>query len=471
MASDLTHLDLLSTYLYQLKTLSSLDDKCIQILDILRKSGWAKVSLCFLNGKFETKKTLYSGYSAEEVKKSEENKLAPEKRKELLSSAVDRWRIIPFYYLPWRDERARRIVSDGLSTEIPLNLRIEWNRNDLLYAPLYYGGRPIAVLTLDEPRDKTAPNKVNLRVPSILHSVLGEIILQSVSEQYLANFQEVYRGVIERGTVGILEFDENSKITSSNTAAEQMLMISRERLLGNTFNKLFEDDILKQIIPSMNQAIESLSPAAVSILYKNENKETQQIDFQFAPIHTLFDFSSMICILTYPKKSDIFNIYSSIIKNVQDIIPALTGDFTAIQTNLIQLFCKQYKLIYPRLYLLSEDRSVLRCIYSYDPSFTDLRFFDHPYNRNSIAANAILDDQILFVSENDKTIRDVRKIWDLLKTKAALAVPLTISSDVKAALVFDTESSNFFLDESKKVILRFFARLISLTFRPAFEKK
>jgi hypothetical protein len=68
MHSDLTQLDLLSTNLYQLKNLKTMDEKCSYLLDTLRRAGWGKVSLSFLNSKYETRKTLYSGYEPEAIK-------------------------------------------------------------------------------------------------------------------------------------------------------------------------------------------------------------------------------------------------------------------------------------------------------------------------------------------------------------------------------------------------------------------
>ncbi|MFA4920802.1 MAG: hypothetical protein WC611_01575, partial [Candidatus Neomarinimicrobiota bacterium] len=73
-------------------------------------------------------------------------------------------------------------------------------------------------------------------------------------------------------------------------------------------------------------------------------------------------------------------------------------------------------------------------------------------------------------TEKEKNVRDLRRIWERLKTKAAVAIPLHIMTEIKAALVFDIESADFFLDESKKITLDLFGKLISLALRPIFEK-
>jgi hypothetical protein len=96
--------------------------------------------------------------------------------------------------------------------------------------------------------------------------------------------------------------------------------------------------------------------------------------------------------------------------------------------------------------------------------------FCHPYNRNSLAANAILENEIVFSSEKEQIVRDLRRIWERLKTKAAIAIPLHILPEVKAALVFDIQEKDFFIDESRKLSLDLFSNLISLVLRPLFEK-
>jgi len=63
MRNVLQLLDVLSSNLIHLKLKETLEDKCMVILDTLRKSGWGWVNLSFLNSKYETTKTLFSGYS------------------------------------------------------------------------------------------------------------------------------------------------------------------------------------------------------------------------------------------------------------------------------------------------------------------------------------------------------------------------------------------------------------------------
>jgi|GEM_PF-805739 len=470
MPSELTQLDTLSTNLNQLKTQKNFDEKCNFLLDTLRKTGWSKVSLGFLNSKFETKKSLYSGYTPEAIQFSESHKLPAEKRKTLLSATVERWRIVPFYYLPWRDERVRYILSDGLKTEIPLHYKNEWHKNDLLYAPIYFGGRPVAVLTLDEPKDQSVPNKVNLRAPTIIHSVLSEVILQSVSEEHYENFMQIHRSIIARGTIGIIELDEAGKIVDANDVAEQILTINKVKLIGNKYNKVFSDELLERITPALQESIETLKDVNLDIEYNNAYNEKHHIEIHLTPLHLLYDYTGMVFSLNYLDETEVFTIYKTVLDNFKTITSKLSGDYINIQKQLIQLMCEQYRFLYPRLYILSEDREILNCVLSYDPSLEDLSFFDHPFNRNSLAANAILENTLIYTTEKEKNIRDLRRIWERLQTKAAIALPLHIMTGITGALVCDIETPDFFLDESKKITLELYNHLIELTLRPAFEK-
>ncbi|MDD5231310.1 MAG: PAS domain-containing protein [Candidatus Marinimicrobia bacterium] len=470
MASDLNLLDTLSSNLYQLKILKTIDEKCNLLLETLRKTGWRKASLGFLNSKYETKKTLYSGYEPEAIQYSEDHKLPPEKRKALLSSAVERWRIIPFYYLPWKDERVRYILTDGLKTEIPLQHKPEWHKNDLLYAPIYFEGRPIAVLNLDEPKDPSIPSKVNLRAPTIIHSFITEVILQTVCEEHYENFLQIHRSIIARGTIGIIELDETGKIVDVNDVAEQILKISKVKLLDNKYNKVLNIEFLDQIAPAFQEAMKTLKDVNLNVDFCDINNEKHMLEVHLTPLHLLYDYTGMVLSFNYLEKTEIFATYRTVLDNLNALTSHLSGDYINIQNQLIQLMCAQYRFIFPRLYILSEDREILKCVLSYDPALENLSFFDHPFNRNSLAANAILEDMLVYTTEKEKNVRDLRRIWERLKTKAAVAIPLHIMTEIKAALVFDIESADFFLDESKKITLDLFGKLISLALRPIFEK-
>lgn len=464
MSSELQLFDILATNFFNLRTLKTLDEKCSLLLDTIRLCGWKNVSLSFLNSKYETKKTLYAGFTPENIQIAEQNRVPPQKRKELLSSQVDRWRIPPFYYLPWRDEKARQILTNGIKTEIPLNFKREWNKRDLLYAPFYVDARPVAVLTLDEPVNPAEPNKVNLRVPTIIYSLLLEIINRYYEQEYSLHFHQIQKKIIEMGTIGLIELDIDNKIIDVNIAAEQLLKKSREKLLTLRFDKFSSGNWYDQVYPLLTRAMETLE-SQVGIIAYTPYEQTYEIEIHFLPIHKMYDYWGMLCTITLPEKSEIFSFYRKIIDNIAILNRNLQGDPATIQMHLVDLLCKQFNLTYPRLYLLNRDQSQLDCIYSYDPSLTDLSLFNHTFNRNSLAANAIIENRVIFTSIREPEVRDLRKIWNYLGTKAAVAIPIIISEDLKGALVCDADVENFFLDDSKELILSLIGNLIALTLK------
>jgi hypothetical protein len=149
----------------------------------------------------------------------------------------------------------------------------------------------------------------------------------------------------------------------------------------------------------------------------------------------------------------------------------ITGDFSEIQQKIITLLCKQFHFRFPRIYKLSDDKSTLECILSFDEETQELEFFDHAYNRNSLGSTAIIDDQIIFATKNERQIRDVRRIWERLDTPGAIAIPLHINETIHSVLVCDFLDPVFELDMSKEIIFKFFSMVLGMTLKPLFKEK
>ncbi|PIS28061.1 MAG: hypothetical protein COT43_07240 [Candidatus Marinimicrobia bacterium CG08_land_8_20_14_0_20_45_22] len=469
MDSPLQLIEVLATNLVTLKSKKGLEEKCQHILDTLRKTGWQKVSFSFINNKYETKKTLYSGYSPTFIKEhSNLSKLPPSKRREMLSGIVERWRIGSFYYLPWRDADSRLIVSDGLSTEIPMKLRDQWHENDLLYAPILYESKPIAVLTIDSPKDKSVPNKVSLRVPMILHNFLQEVIEHFISQEYFSNYHLFEEKIAEKGTLGIVRIDYVGKITDINLAGELILKLDHQKIVGNNFFRILESDFVRQISHAMTQAIDTLEITTVIARYKEFTGKTSELEIIFFPQHVLWNYVGMNIVFKYPEAVEVYKIYSESLVKMNAINNAIIGDMETIQKNVIQTLCENYGLIYPRIYRLSNDGAHLECIFISGVEEEMPEFFNHPYNRNSLASCAIIDDEITYTTIEDKQIRDIRRIWTHLNTKGAIAIPLHVNESEKFCLICDMESIPFVLDLPKEILFKFISNIISMTLKPNY---
>lgn len=471
MASEVQILELLASNFNLIRIYETLDEKCQVLLDTLRKSGWERVTLSFLNNKYETKKTLYSGYSKDLIQIAEEKKLKPAKRKELLSSLVERYRLGTFYYLPWKDVRARTIVSSGRTTEIPIYVKDQWHAMDLLYAPLYYKSRPVAVLTLDSPKDKTTPNKVKLRIPQIIHSTLVQVISEYISQEYFSYSKELKEAIIAQGTIGIIEVKHDGKIKDINLAAEHILRLRKRNIESLFFLRYFDERFTKKIAPAFRKAAETLVPEKVESTFIFPDKTKKEMVLEFFPQHILYEYTGMICTVRYPESEDLYKIYSNIVNRLKEMSEAMIGDFSEIQRKIVFLLCRQFHFRFPRIYKVSDDKSTLECILSFDEETQDLAFFDHPYNRNSLGATAIIDDEIVFTTKLERHVRDVRRIWQRLDTPGAIAIPLHVNETIKSVLVCDFLEPVFELDMSREIIFKFFAMVLSMTLKPYFKNK
>lgn len=471
MLSEIQILDVLSSNFNRIRTYKTLDEKCQVLIDTLRKSGWGRVTLSFLNSKFETKKTLYSGYTEDLIKIAEEKKLAPLKRKELLSSMVERWRISSFYYMPWRDVKARTIVSSGRTTEIPIETKDQWHPMDLLYAPLYYKTRPVAVLTLDDPKDQSTPTKVKLRVPQIIHSTIIQVISEYISQEYFSYSKELKEAIMAKGTIGIIEIGHDGKMTNINLAGEHILKLRKKDLSDLLFLKYFDERFETKIQPTFEEAAETLKPSLLQTIYYFPDNTSKDLIIEFFPQHVLYEYTGMICTVNYPESKDLYRLYSNILDRLSELSNTITGDFSEIQRKIIALLCRQFHFRFPRIYKLSVDKSTLECILSFDEETQDLAFFDHPYNRNSLGSTAIIDDQIIFTTKKERQIRDVRRIWKRLDTPGAIAIPLHVNETIKSVLVCDFLEPVFEIDMSKEIVFKFFSMVLGMTLKPLFKEK
>jgi hypothetical protein len=465
MLSDIQILDTLENSFSNLKTYDTLDEKCQVLLAAMRKFGWGRVSLSFLNSKYETKKTLYTGYSEDQIKAAEEKKLSPLKRKELLSSIIERWRIGSFYYVPWNNVKARTIVSGGKTTYIPIDTKDLWNPMDLLYAPIYYQSRPIAVMTLDEPKDQETPNKVKLRIPSIILSTLREIIYGFIHQEYFSYSEDIKKAIIEKGTVGVIEVAEDDKMISINLAGEQLLKLRKKDVLQLFLSKHFDPRFITAIRPKFDEAVQSLTPTSIRTNFYYSDDTSKELVVGFYPQHILYEYYGMICTFNYPESLDLYKQYVNVLNRMRELSITITGDDTEILTNTVSLICQHFKFKYPRIYKLTDDLSTLECILVFDEDILDREFFNHPYNRNSLPATAIIDDEIIFSTRREPIIRDVRRIWERLNTQGAIAIPLHVSETIKAAFVCDLNEAEFEMDLSKEITFKFFATLLSMALK------
>jgi PAS domain S-box-containing protein len=76
----------------------------------------------------------------------------------------ERFRIGEFYHLPWSDPWVRKRFSEGtISSKLTQKDMVDWDPDDLLYAPLKLAdGRIVGILSIDDPLDGRRPTKESL---------------------------------------------------------------------------------------------------------------------------------------------------------------------------------------------------------------------------------------------------------------------------------------------------------------------
>ena len=463
MATDLQILETLSTNLFDLKTKRTLDEKCIIVLDTLRKTGWKRTSLSFLNEKFETTKTLYSGYTDEEIQHYESTLITSAKRKKLISSTVERWRVGLYYYLPWREERVRSIISDGMTTDIPIELRAVWNPMDMLYAPIFIDAQPVAIIALDQPRDGQVPNKVSLRVPNIMHALLTEVLQEFSTLKNYPFYDAIQSTELEKGVVGFIELSHDDKVASFNHAAEKLLRVQQKDATGQSIRKILAPSFTEKMLFHIEDARNRNQIVSTTLFYPDENARPEKIDFHFFPLHILYHYNGMVIALHYPDAKDIYKMYSEVLMKTDLLTLALAGPINQIEERLIQWLMQHFSFDHPRLYRISADRAQIICEKYYgNLDINDIRQFDQPFNRNSLAVSALLENETLITTRRNETIRDNRRIWQMLKTIGSIAIPMRSIEGSEFVLQCDLTNDLFELDMAKSILFKTFASFFAL---------
>ncbi len=352
-----------------------------------------------------------------------------------------------------------------MKSDIPVNLKDEWNDYDMLYIPIYYEALPVAVLLLDKPRNRTKPNRVSLRAQSIVHSCFIEVFHQYIYQENFPHSQILQDTVFGKGTIGVIKLDVLGKISSINIAAEHILSLDHEGLVDTDFFKHFSKDFIDQFTPYFDKAVQTLEITSFEIKYIGKNEVSEKLNVKLFPIHVLYEYRGMVCLVDYPEPTDIFKEYTNILTKLDPLTSAIQCDIKSIQNKLVEWLHDSFGFTYPRIYKLSEDETRMECIYFFDPRIKDIHFFDHSFNRNSLAASALIENKILHTSIYNRKYRDIRQIWKLLKTKGAIAVPLNVINDHKTVFVCDFDSNSLVMDMSKTIILRYFGNVLILTLK------
>jgi len=134
------------------------------IAQAIQGLGWRRVLITLTDENLDTTDIVSVGLTPEEEKYLWENRQPGQVWQERLGPKYDRFKIGEFYYLPWSDPFVRNHFKEGVvDSRIPKEEMVDWDPQDLLYAPLRLpGGRVEGRISIDDPLDGRRPTKESL---------------------------------------------------------------------------------------------------------------------------------------------------------------------------------------------------------------------------------------------------------------------------------------------------------------------
>lgn len=136
-----------------------------KIAEAIRELGWRRVVIRAVRGSdmeiTNPEDFVTAGLSDEEKEFLWSNKVPGQVWHERFGPDYERFKMGEFYYLPWSDPWVRKRFSEGtVSSHLKTEDMIDWDPEDLLYAPLRLAdGQIVGMLSIDDPLDGRKPTK------------------------------------------------------------------------------------------------------------------------------------------------------------------------------------------------------------------------------------------------------------------------------------------------------------------------
>jgi PAS domain S-box-containing protein len=137
------------------------------IMNAIQGLGWRRVVLSVRDENLDIAKAadiVTAGLAEEEKDFLWTNKQPGQVWRERFGHYYERFKLGEFYYLPWNDPFVRKRFSQGtVSSHLKPEEMVDWNPDDLLYAPLRLAdGRVVGVVSMDDPVDGRRPTMESL---------------------------------------------------------------------------------------------------------------------------------------------------------------------------------------------------------------------------------------------------------------------------------------------------------------------
>jgi len=138
-----------------------------KIAKAITELGWRRVVIRVLDRDMEPhspQDVVTAGLTEEEREYLWVNRLPGQVWRERFGPEYEGFRIGEFYHLPWSDPWVRKKFSEGtVPSKLSEGEMIDWNPQDLLYAPLTLAdGRIVGLVSMDDPVDGRRPTRESL---------------------------------------------------------------------------------------------------------------------------------------------------------------------------------------------------------------------------------------------------------------------------------------------------------------------
>jgi len=159
--SELTALMKSST---EIMRTTDLHQRLKAIAKAIQGLGWRRVLITLTDQNLETTDIVAAGLTPEEEKYLWENRQPGHVWRQRLGPTFNRFKLGEFYYLPWSDPFVRNHFKTGtVNSKIPKEEMVDWDPQDLLYAPLRLPeGHIVGRISIDDPLDGRRPTKESL---------------------------------------------------------------------------------------------------------------------------------------------------------------------------------------------------------------------------------------------------------------------------------------------------------------------
>lgn len=220
------------------------------IAEAIRGLGWRRVVISVRDENLEPtslEDIVTAGLTPEEVEFLWKNRPPGKVWRERFGPEFQRFRIGEFYYLPWSDPWVRKKFTKGVvPSRIPPEEMVDWDPQDMLYAPLRVpGGRIVGILSVDDPVDGRRPTRESLApLELFLHQAAVAIENARLIKDLQAAKDFVSR-IMEQSPLGILVFDKNGTCVSINKAGLRIFGLPQDSEVAGRFNVLRHKGLIR----------------------------------------------------------------------------------------------------------------------------------------------------------------------------------------------------------------------------------